>query len=219
MKIMNFLSRYKFLIIAFLVSFGAAGVSVAYLLSQNESTTQTMYQSGTQDSSVAQNGLNNDMYQNVVVPSESVLQSTSDETKSQLLYLIEEEKLAHDVYQKMYDLYGARIFSNITKSEAGHQSRVLALLEARDITDPRSSQVGVFADQSLQKLYAELIAQGSQSLEEAYKVGVAIEEMDIADIKQDLKTLDPSQTDIETVLEALLQGSENHLRAFNRQVR
>ena len=219
MKIMNFLSRYKFLIIAFLVSFGVAGVSVAYLLSQNESTTQTMYQPGTQDSSVAQNGLNNDMYQNVVVPSESVLQSTSDETKSQLLYLIEEEKLAHDVYQKMYDLYGARIFSNITKSEAGHQSRVLALLEARDITDPRSSQVGVFADQSLQKLYAELIAQGSQSLEEAYKVGVAIEEMDIADIKQDLKTLDPSQTDIETVLEALLQGSENHLRAFNRQVR
>lgn len=219
MKIMNFLSRYKFLIIAFLVSFGVAGVSVAYLLSQNESTTQTMYQSGTQDSSVAQNGLNNDMYQNVVVPPESVLQSTSDETKSQLLYLIEEEKLAHDVYQKMYDLYGARIFSNITKSEAGHQSRVLALLEARDITDPRSSQVGVFADQSLQKLYAELIAQGSQSLEEAYKVGVAIEEMDIADIKQDLTTLDPSQTDIETVLEALLQGSENHLRAFNRQVR
>ena len=178
-----------------------------------------MYQPGTQDSSVAQNGLNNDMYQNVVVPSESVLQSTSDETKSQLLYLIEEEKLAHDVYQKMYDLYGARIFSNITKSEAGHQSRVLALLEARDIPDPRSSQAGVFADQSLQKLYAELIAQGSQSLEEAYKVGVAIEEMDIADIKQDLKTLDPSQTDIETVLEALLQGSENHLRAFNRQVR
>lgn len=219
MKIMNFLSRYKFLIIAFLVSFGVAGVSVAYLLSQNESTTQTMYQSGTQDSSVAQNGLNNDMYQNVVVPPESVLQSTSDETKSQLLYLIEEEKLAHDVYQKMYDLYGARIFSNITKSEAGHQSRVLALLEARDIPDPRSSQAGVFADQSLQKLYAELIAQGSQSLEEAYKVGVAIEEMDIADIKQDLKTLDPSQTDIETVLEALLQGSENHLRAFNRQVR
>lgn len=219
MKIMNFLSRYKFLIIAFLVSFGVAGVSVAYLLSQNESTTQTMYQSGTQDSSVAQNGLNNDMYQNVVVPPESVLQSTSDETKSQLLYLIEEEKLAHDVYQKMYDLYGARIFSNITKSEAGHQSRVLALLEARDITDPRSSQVGVFADQSLQKLYAELIAQGSQSLEEAYKVGVAIEEMDIADIKQDLTTLDPSQTDIETVLEALLQGNENHLRAFNRQVR
>ena len=33
--------------------------------------------------------------------------ATTDSTEEQLLYLIEEEKLAHDVYTKMYELYGA----------------------------------------------------------------------------------------------------------------
>ncbi len=34
-----------------------------------------------------------------------------------LLYLIEEEKLAHDVYAQMYDIYGARVFGSILQSE------------------------------------------------------------------------------------------------------
>lgn len=153
------------------------------------------------------------------VPSLAVLQNTTADTERQLLYLIEEEKLAHDVYLKMYEKYGARTFSNILKSETNHQERVLSLLIVRDITNPLSPKVGVFNDQSLQKLYDELIARGNISLAEAYKVGVAIEELDISDIKQDLAMLDPAQTDIKSTLETLLRGSENHLRAFSRQVR
>ena len=51
--------------------------------------------------------------------------ATKDTTESLLLYLIEEEKLAHDVYTKMYELYGVRVFGNILSSEQAHQSRVL----------------------------------------------------------------------------------------------
>lgn len=142
----------------------------------------------------------------------------SDATKDQLLYLIEEEKLAHDVYLKMYELYGARVFANILKSETNHQSRVLTLLAARDIPDPRSSKVGEFTNKDLQALYDRLVAQGSQSLSQAYAVGVAIEELDIADIQKDLQALDAAQTDIKSTLEALLRGSKNHLQAFGRQV-
>ncbi|MGB3023957.1 MAG: DUF2202 domain-containing protein [Candidatus Saccharimonadales bacterium] len=143
--------------------------------------------------------------------------ATKDATESLLLYLIEEEKLAHDVYTKMYELYGAKVFGNILASEQTHQSRVLTLLEARNIADPRSSELGIFRNQELQTLYDQLIVQGRQSALEAYKVGVAIEEKDIADINTQLATA--TDTDVVRTLEDLRRGSENHLRAFNRQLR
>ncbi len=137
-------------------------------------------------------------------------------TEEQLLYLIEEEKLAHDVYTKMYQKYGANVFGNILESESTHQGRVLTLLKARDIADPRSSEVGVFKNQELQALYNQLIEQGNKNASEAYKVGIAIEEKDIADISTQLATA--TDDDVVTTLESLRSGSEKHLRAFNRQL-
>lgn len=144
--------------------------------------------------------------------------ATSDADIARLTYLIEEEKLAHDVYTKLYEKYGVRIFSNIARSETTHQDRILDLFNTRGLDDPRSSKVGVFNDADLQKLYNDLIAQGYKSLDEAYKVGVAIEEKDIADLEADLDKVDADQTDIIYALDALLHGSRNHLQAFNRQI-
>ena len=137
-------------------------------------------------------------------------------TQQQLLYLIEEEKLAHDVYTVFYKEYGARIFGNILESESTHQEKVLTLLEARDIPDPRSSDVGVFTDSDLQNFYNELIAQGMENEKEAIKAGIIIEETDIADLQEQLSTT--TDADVTSALEDLLKGSENHLRAFNRQI-
>jgi len=146
----------------------------------------------------------------------SAVQANNMAQEELLLYLIEEEKLAYDVYSNLYEQYGARVFGNILKSEATHQSRVLSVLEAHNIADPRSSEVGVFNNQDLQELYDSLMAQGMKSAEEAYKVGVAIEEKDIADITNQLATA--TDSDIVQTLEDLRNGSENHLRAFNRQL-
>lgn len=137
-------------------------------------------------------------------------------TEEQLLYLIEEEKLAHDVYTVMYQKYGAKVFGNILESESTHQGRVLTLLQARSIADPRLSEAGVFRNQELQALYGTLIEQGSKNATQAYKVGVAIEEKDIADISTQLATA--TDQDVIAALESLRNGSENHLRAFNRQL-
>lgn len=137
-------------------------------------------------------------------------------TEDQLVFLLEEEKLAHDVYTVMYQKYGATVFGNILESESTHQGRVLTLLQARSIADPRSSTVGVFQNQALQTLYDQLIAQGNKSATEAYAVGVLIEEKDIADITTQLSTA--TDEDIIRTLEALRSGSENHLRAFNRKL-
>ena len=137
-------------------------------------------------------------------------------TEEQLLYLIEEEKLAHDVYTVMYQKYGANVFGNILQSESTHQDRVVTLLQARNLADPRSSKVGVFKNQDLQALYDQLIEQGNKNATEAYKVGVIIEEKDIEDISTQLSTA--TDDDVIAALESLRSGSENHLRAFNRQL-
>ena len=137
-------------------------------------------------------------------------------TEEQLLCLIEEEKLAHDVYTVMYQKYGATVFGNILESESTHQGRVLTLLQARGIADSRSSELGVFKNQDLQTLYNTLIEQGNKSADEAYKTGVAIEEKDIADISTQLGTA--TDQDVISALESLRMGSENHLRAFNKQL-
>lgn len=137
-------------------------------------------------------------------------------TNEQLLYLIEEEKLAHDVYTVMYQKYGSNVFGNIIQSESTHEARVLVLLQARNIPDPRSTELGVFKNQELQTFYNQLIEQGNKNLTEAYKVGVTIEEKDIADINTQLATA--SDQDVIALLESLRSGSENHLQAFNKQL-
>lgn len=143
--------------------------------------------------------------------------SNNAKTADELAYLLEEEKLAHDVYVAMYDRWGSRVFNNIKNSETMHQNMVWAVMESRGLSDTRRSDPGKFTNPDLQKLYDELIARGNQNAQEAFKVGVTVEEVDIADLKKTLAALDPKDTDVKDVLENLLHGSENHLRAFNRQ--
>jgi hypothetical protein len=143
---------------------------------------------------------------------ENVANSTEEES---LKYLIEEEKLAHDVYMVMYEKYGTRIFSNIMESEITHQEKVLSLLESRDIEDPRSESVGVFKNQELQSLYDQLIELGNKSQQDAIKVGIMIEERDIADLTVEIQRT--SDGEVKSVLEELKKASENHLKAFQRQ--
>ncbi len=78
---------------------------------------------------------------------------------------------------------------------------------------PVADTAGVFNNTDLQKLYDDLTLQGSQSLVDALKVGGAIEEIDILDLKERLQQTD--QEDIRQVFESLLAGSYNHLNAFS----
>lgn len=138
----------------------------------------------------------------------------SEEESAALLFMREEEKLAHDVYVTLYDQWGLRVFSNIAASEQKHTDAVAALLDAYGLEDPTiGNGVGEFTDPAFQALYDELVAQGSISAAEALKVGVAIEELDIADLEQRIAETD--NADIQLLYSNLLAGSENHLRAFS----
>ena len=130
-----------------------------------------------------------------------------------LVYMREEEKLAHDVYVTLYAQWGLPVFDNIANSEATHTAAIKTLLDIYGIADPAAGKgVGEFTNPDLQKLYDEFVAQGSQSLTDALKVGAAIEEVDIRDLQTRLAKT--SSADIKLVYNNLMRGSENHLQAF-----
>ena len=132
---------------------------------------------------------------------------------SNLPFMREEEKLARDVYITLYNKWRVSIFYNISTSEQSHMDGILILLNRYSISDPvGSNAVGVFGNVQLQNLYTQLVAQGSVSLAEAYKVGATIEDLDIFDLTNALENCD--NQDIQLVYESLTKGSRNHLRSF-----
>jgi len=144
-------------------------------------------------------------------------QALSPQEKEGLLYLREEEKLARDVYLFLGEKFNARAFLNIAESEETHMAYVKVLLDKYGIPDPVGSNPrGVFTNPEFAKLYRELTQQGSVSIGEAFKVGMLIEELDLADLDRVLKETD--NADIRVMYQNLAKGSRNHLRAFSRQI-
>jgi len=141
----------------------------------------------------------------------------SDDETSGLLHMVEEEKLARDVYLTLYNETGLKVFERIAQSEGRHMDAVLGLIEKYNLTAPDTlDQVGVFQNEELQSLYDQLVEQGSQSTVDALKVGALIEETDIKDLEEWIAKTD--NEDIKTVYSNLMKGSENHLRAFVRNL-
>jgi hypothetical protein len=146
------------------------------------------------------------------IPSLNTSTLTQDQIDD-LLFMYQEEKVARDVYIKMYEKWGHNIFNNIKDSEQSHIDAVEALLVKYEIEIPiADTNIGEFELTELQNLYNDLITKGNLSLTDALEVGVMIEEKDITDIVEKMVDV---PTDIETVYGNLLSGSYNHLDAFN----
>ncbi len=141
----------------------------------------------------------------------------SQAEREALLFMREEEKLAHDVYQALLGRWNVEVFSNISKSEQRHTDAILCLLQKYNLTDPVGSNgPGVFQNADLQALYTVLVQQGSASKEAAFRTGAQIEDLDIRDLMS--ATPDINNADILAVFGELTKGSRNHLRAFTRQL-
>jgi hypothetical protein len=141
---------------------------------------------------------------------------TDDETYW-LTYMREEEKVARDVYLTLNNTWKLRILNNIAASEQTHMDAIKKLLDTYSIPDPAAGKgIGEFTNPDLQKLYNDLILQGSISKAESLKVGVIIEETDIDDLNEAIAI--SQHNDIKTVYSNLVQGSLNHLDAFESQL-
>ena len=137
----------------------------------------------------------------------------SEAEKGDLLKMVEEEKLARDVYTALYQKWNIPAFNNISHSEQRHMDAVAGLLAKYDIANPVAGmEPGQFADPAVADLYRQLTDRGQASEEEALRVGATIEDLDIKDLKECLENSD--NQDLAAVFGNLKRGSENHLRAF-----
>lgn len=148
---------------------------------------------------------------------ESVLKKTSttitQAEKDGILFMREEEKLAHDVYYVLNGLFPHRVFDNIIESEQKHTDAVLRLIDFYILPDPTiGNGIGEFTNPDLQELYNTLMDKGEMGLDSSLIVGAIIEETDMIDISELL-----AETNVKNIIQVytnLLDGSKNHLRAF-----
>ncbi len=144
-------------------------------------------------------------------PSASATSGTS--RTADLAFSREEERMARDLYTLFGHTYDAAVFDRIATSEQHHFDAVGALLTTYAIADPAAGQqAGTYADPELQKMYDQWKVQGLTSVQDAYAVGVALEQTDIADLEGILAT--NPEADVQRVFTHMLTASRHHLEAF-----
>ena len=152
----------------------------------------------------------------MLVPAGTAL-DVDEGTLADVVFLREEEKLAHDVYVVLGQQWPLPIFANIQESEQRHMDTVLSLLQAAGVADPAAGKgIGEFTNAELAALYATLVAQGSGSLLDALVVGATIEDYDLADLAE--STAIATDPTVLKVYASLAKGSRNHLRSFVSQI-
>lgn len=139
--------------------------------------------------------------------------SLTADAKASLVYMIEEEKMARDLYDALFSSTGNAVFDRISDSEQKHYDTLetVAAKAGVDISGV-STTAGVFTNPDIQALYDSLLQQGSASLAAAYNVGVLVEQTDISDLQAGLGITNIGV--VGTIYTNLMNGSQNHLAAF-----
>lgn len=145
--------------------------------------------------------------------SESTTSALTASEIEDLDFLIQEEKLARDVYIYSFEKYGQNVFNNISNSEQSHMDQVAGLLLQYNLPNPIIGLAnGEFENVELQQLYYDLTAMVDGSYIDALTVGATIEDLDINDIDELIDHT--NKVDLLSVYANLTCGSRNHLRSY-----
>lgn len=135
-----------------------------------------------------------------------------------LQFMVQEEKMARDVYSVFADQHGLRLFSNIAKSEQQHMDAVAALLNSANLSNPTEGLgAGQFKNPEIDKMYKQLVESGRKSLMNALIAGATIEDKDISDL--DALAKEGAKGQVMTTVKSLRSASEIHLRVFYGQIK
>lgn len=133
----------------------------------------------------------------------------------ELIRLYEEEVLAHDLYVELGKVHpDIRPFQNIPRSEERHRQVMAGILEKEGIAIPEAPEGRRFATEGLDQTYRLWLEEGSKSEVDACRVGVRLEDHDIADLRKAQRDF----PDHQQALAGLESASNNHFRAFHRNL-
>jgi len=159
----------------------------------------------------------------------------SQELIDSLSHMGNEERLAYDVYNRLYTYWGTQQFINIaSQSEIEHIQSVQQLVQKYALDDTinftnvdlptlgymytpvEDMQAGTYDISKIQGLYEDLTAAGAASEIEALKVGCTVEVVDITDLSEYiLLAIESNANDIVDVFNVLRDGSYSHYWAFD----
>jgi hypothetical protein len=131
-----------------------------------------------------------------------------------ILFIREEERMAEDLYLELYKIVKLPIFRNVADSEQIHMDSVAILMDRYGLEDPVQDGDGVYANETLQKMYDDLLESGGKSPEDALRAAALVEETSVHDLEKRIRATD--KPEIRSVYGGLLMGSEKHLRSFVR---
>jgi len=156
-----------------------------------------------------------------------------------LSYMGNEERLAYDVYNKLYEEWGINQFTNIAnKSEIKHIQAVQDLIQKYKLNDlnhftnvdlpalgymntaVEDMKAGTYDISKIQRLYDDLITMGSRSEIDALNVGCIIEVVDINDLDEYIHIAENSNaSDVVDTFNFLRNGSYNHYWSFDKALK
>ena len=141
----------------------------------------------------------------------------SNEIKTSLEYMYDEERLAKDLYLGIYQKQPLRKFLNIaTRGETRHIEAVKALAQSYSVATPYL-QAGHYKNEKIQSLYNTLYAKGIKSEKDAYEVGCTVEVTDIDDLNNYINVAKKeNKQDFLQTYRYLRRGSYNHYWSFDR---
>ena len=140
--------------------------------------------------------------------------------EADIQYLMEEEKMARDVYRVFAGLYGRPSFMHIKESEQIHLELMQELARESGVPIPSTVEMdeeGLFKERGLRKIYDRSVKDGSRSLEAALRASAGIEETDIRDLRVAYENAGDERA--RDLYQRLERASYNHLRAFTRNLK
>lgn len=127
--------------------------------------------------------------------------------------IIEENKLARDLYIEFYEMWEYDTFNKVSISDALYMDKTKVALERFKINDPvENDDKGVYESLYITKLYRDLLKKGKSDPFEAMRIGTTLEEMHIKDLNDLLENT--SNDDLIELYTELKLGAISHIRAF-----
>ncbi|KIM12011.1 MAG: hypothetical protein KU37_03995 [Sulfuricurvum sp. PC08-66] len=165
----------------------------------------------------------------------------SQEVLDALAYMLNEERLAYDIYNYLYAYHNDSTLKQLTniatKSESTHIQSVQLLvkkyapnydaftnidLTALDYVDTTLGEMNAstYDINAIQTLYTTLVTKGKISRRDALEVGCMVEVTDINDLNEDINLSKASNAaDVTTVFEFLRDASYTHYWAFDKALK
>ncbi|MCF6244021.1 MAG: DUF2202 domain-containing protein [Sulfurovum sp.] len=189
-------------------------------------TLETSATTTTQNTNGQQNGQNGTAPQTggLVDVNASPISELTEDAEHAIEYMVNEEKLAYDVYLNLYKYHLLDSnkelfqFKNIAESsETKHMQTVEDLAAKYGLEKASDLESGKFNVPEVQKLYDTLYEMGTASPEDALKVGCMVEVTDINDLEADLLIAQESNAqDVVDVFTKLRDGSYPHYWSFDK---